>query len=224
MPASAASDAHDPSRRAAQLRVAAERRGPRQPIDQIAGRRASVTLTRSLRTSPPASRHRHLLHGFEDIHPPASSSSFVASRYFSIGNRISSTADADATVADHLVNRQRRLGLLDVPSACPRGGMLRREQGAAILIRDVRDRLGCRWLALPCDLVLVHARPADSGFPGWSLRRSRSCSPASATRPDRPLRPSPAPAPVGMVRCFPVCRKSFTGRRDRWVTVRSVRP
>src|SRR5687767_11312698 len=49
---------------------------------------------------------------------------------------------------DHLLDRQRRLGDLDVPPARLRGRVTRREQRAAVLVRNDRDRICAKALRL----------------------------------------------------------------------------
>src|SRR5262249_36412299 len=65
---------------------------------------------------------------------------------------------------DDLVDRQVLLGALDVSRLRARRGMTRREQRAAVLIRDDRDGIRPGPLPLRRDLVLVHPHePAPDG-------------------------------------------------------------
>ena len=140
--------ADDPARRAAQLRVGAER--PRSRPGDRRGRRSRadglVTLTRSLNTDAAGLTASviSLTDSGTSVLALTSSRCARPADNSSTGNLKSSTTAAATAAVDHVLDRQRLLGRVDIVQPRARRRMARREQRAAVLIRDVRDRTACR--------------------------------------------------------------------------------
>ena len=136
--------------------------------------------------------------------------------------RCSTTARSTAPV-DNFVDRQVRLGAFHLVALRLRRRMPRREQRAAVLIRDDRDGIGAEPLRLGGDLVLVHAdeRPqhrqrhdaADRRHVLERLRRHLADDVAG----DERLRRAAA------ARSARRCASSAAGRRRRAAAARTAR-